>query len=217
VPDPLVQAFPPFGLRVVTPRLELRLPRDEELPRLVALARRGIHPPETMPFGNEWTDRLRDGASDAEVLRFHWSQRAALAPEAWTLVLMVVVDGEPVGGQDLTASRFAQSRSVSSGSWLGQEHQGRGIGTEMRAAILELAFRGLGAEEAHSSAWEDNAASLAVSRKLGYEPNGESLLPSRGHHRRHLNLRLSRERWLARRRDDVELHGVDACLPLLVG
>ena len=75
----------------------------------------------------------------------------------------------------------------------------------------------LGAYEAHSGAWDDNLASQAVSRKLGYEPNGEEQRASRGRPRRHLAYRLSRDRWLARRRDDIELHGVEACLPLLVG
>jgi RimJ/RimL family protein N-acetyltransferase len=56
--------------------------------------------------------------------------------------------------------------------WIGLEYQGQGIGTEMRAAVLYLAFAGLGADYALSGAFTDNPASLAVSRKLGYGEDG---------------------------------------------
>ena len=69
---------------------------------------------------------------------------------------------------------FASLRSVETGSWLGRAFQGQGLGKEMRQAILHLAFEGLGAEEAHSGAFHDNAPSLATSRSVGYAENGET-------------------------------------------
>ena len=42
----------------------------------------------------------------------------------------------------------------------------------MRRAVLTLAFEHLSAEHAITSAWHDNAASLGVSRSLGYTDNG---------------------------------------------
>lgn len=42
----------------------------------------------------------------------------------------------------------------------------------MRRAICAFAFDHLGAEEIVSGAFPDNAASLAVSRKVGFRPNG---------------------------------------------
>jgi hypothetical protein len=47
-------------------------------------------------------------------------------------------------------------------------------GAEMRAAVLHLAFAGLGTAEAVSGAFEDNLAFHAVSRKLGYERAGSA-------------------------------------------
>ena len=84
------------------------------------------------------------------------------------------VGGEPIGMQDMEAEHFRAVRSVESGSWLGRAHQGRGLGREMRESMLHLAFEGLGAEEALSGAFEDNDASLATSRAIGYEENGEA-------------------------------------------
>lgn len=61
---------------------------------------------------------------------------------------------------------------MNTGSWLTKSMQGRGLGTEMRAALLLFAFDVLGAEWAESGAASWNGASLDVSKKLGYELNG---------------------------------------------
>ena len=64
---------PLFGLRIRTPRLELRLPTESELNELYELAAAGIHPPGEMPFGVAWTDDLtRDS-----FLAYHHSIRTS--------------------------------------------------------------------------------------------------------------------------------------------
>ena len=110
-----------------------------------------------------------------------WRHRANWSPDNWTFTGAVFVDGKPVGVQDLEAEHFRAVRSVETGSWLGRAHQGQGLGREMREAILHLAFAGLGAEEALSGAFEDNAASLATSRAVGLrgERRGERAPPRR--------------------------------------
>jgi RimJ/RimL family protein N-acetyltransferase len=120
-----------------------------------------------------------------------------------------------IGQQDLDADGFAVRRVVSTGSWLGRDHQGRGAGKEMRAAVLHLAFAELGAERAETAAFADNPASIRVTEALGYEPNGEAVQERTGKRARLLRYALTRERWAARRRDDIEVTGLDPCLPLL--
>jgi hypothetical protein len=72
-------------------------------------------------------------------------------------------------------------------------------------AILHL-FEGLGAREARSSAHPDNAPSHAVSRALGYRPDGTLPMPSGGDEPvTAIRLLLTREHW--RRRTDVVLAG----------
>jgi RimJ/RimL family protein N-acetyltransferase len=63
---------------------------------------------------------------------------------------------------------------VDSSSFLTGAVRGRGLGKQMRAAVLTLAFGPLGARFAITSAWSDNHASLGVSRALGYVENGET-------------------------------------------
>jgi RimJ/RimL family protein N-acetyltransferase len=202
--------WPLFGLRVITPRLELRPPSDEDLFALAALAADGVHDPDFMPFSVPWT---ADGpeAAARNTLQFNWRIRADWKPEAWHLSLVTVVGDEVVGMQGIGANDFAVTKTVDTGSWLGLRFQGQGIGKEMRAAVLHFAFAGLGAEVAQSGAWEDNKPSLAVSAAMGYEPNGEHVGKRQGRADRLVHLRLPRATWEDRRRDDISIEGLDAC------
>jgi RimJ/RimL family protein N-acetyltransferase len=205
--------WPLFDLRVRTPRLEIRLPTDDELVDLVRVAVGGIHDPEYMPFRIPWTDApspdLERGA-----LQWWWRQRAEWSQDNWTLTGAVFVDGAPVGVQDLAGENFGALRTVRTGSWLGRRHQGRGIGKEMRAAVLHLAFAGLGAVEALSEAWADNQASLAVSSALGYQLNGEQTHLRRGQPCRQIDLRLDRTAWAQHRRRDIVIEGLEGCIEM---
>ncbi len=202
--------WPLFALRVRTPTIELRSPTDDDLAALLDVARAGVHPPETMPFIVPWSDRTGP-AFDHGFLQYFWGARASWSPDLWNLPLAVLVDGHPVGTQSMTATRFGVFRAVETGSWLGLPWQGRGLGTEMRHAILHLAFAGLGAEVAYTGAFEGNTSSARVTEKLGYTPNGETLCAPRGTVVRQRRYRLDRAAWEARRRDDIELVGLDAC------
>jgi RimJ/RimL family protein N-acetyltransferase len=175
----MLDPWPLWRLELRTPRLTLRPDEDAGLLELMAEARRGVHPPEEMPFGVEWTDRppadmVREG------LQHHWAARAASRPDHWQVKFLVRYQGRVVGSQDLHAKDFAVTREVTSGSWLGLRHQGQGMGTEMRAAILMLAFDHLGATAARSSAFTDNTRSLGVSRRLGYAADGTYVTSRRG-------------------------------------
>ncbi|WP_330174393.1 GNAT family N-acetyltransferase [Streptomyces sp. NBC_01498] len=205
--------WPLYGLRITTPRLELRLPDLTRLSELAAVAAAGVHDEDRMPFSVPWTDASpeeRGRATFQHVLGTvaHWS------PGAWTLSLAVIHEDQVVGRQDLTATDFAVTGEAQSGSWLGRAYQGRGIGTEMRAALLHLAFEGLGARCLTSGAMTDNAASLRVSEKLGYRPDGLEVVSVRGEARTQRRLRLERADWEAHRTVPVELHGLEPSLAL---
>jgi RimJ/RimL family protein N-acetyltransferase len=205
--------WPLFDLRIRTPRLELRLPTDDDLVALASLASQGVHDPDTMPFTIPWTDQPSPEL-ERSALQWWWRQRAEWTPQRWSYAAAVFVDGEPVGIQDLAGADFNNLRSVSTGSWLGRRFQGQGIGKEMRAAVLHLAFEGLGAVEAYSGAWHDNVASRAVSARLGYFDNGERIEARRGQPDRIVHFRLDRETWRRHRRSDIAIEHLDACLPL---
>lgn len=203
-------AWPLFRLRIRSEHLVLRLPTDDDLPGMLALARAGIHPPDEMPFGLAWTD-VKGTAFDRSFLQHHWGWRGRWRPEEWWLNLMVEWQGRPIGAQTISGEDFAVHRTVDSGSWLGLAYQGRGFGKEMRSAVLSFAFDGLGARVATSSAFLDNAASNAVSRSLGYEENGRGSLAPRGVARETQLFRMSVETWHSRPRPSIEIEGLEAC------
>jgi RimJ/RimL family protein N-acetyltransferase len=183
------------------------------LRELGAVALRGIHPPEVMPFRMPWTDR-DDDELVAGMSAYHRELCESWQPEAWSLALVAFGDAEPIGTIDVRGERFAERREVETGSWLGQALQGRGIGTEMREAALALAFGGLGACAAISGGFDFNAASLRISEKLGYELVGETTFAPRGEPQRELVMRLTREEWERRSHPAVAIEGLEPCLPL---
>jgi RimJ/RimL family protein N-acetyltransferase len=166
-----------------------------------------------MPFRIPWTDRSGQELVDSAV-EYHLRTREEWRPERWSLALCVFLDGRPVGGQDLRGVEFASRREFETGSWLGREYQGRGYGTEMREAMLELGFAGLGAVAAISGAFDFNKASLRVSEKLGYELVEETTFAPRGEPQRELVMRLPRAEWERRSHPAVEIEGLEPCLPL---
>jgi RimJ/RimL family protein N-acetyltransferase len=66
------------------------------------------------------------------------------------------------------------TRTGESGSWLGRRHQGRGTGTLMRQTLCAFLFDHVDFQQVTSAAFTDNPASMAVSRKVGYRPNGRT-------------------------------------------
>lgn len=99
---------------------------------------------------------------------------------------------------------------MGTGSWLGQRFQGQGLGTQMRTAVLEFAFTGLGAETTVSSARIGNHASLGVSRKLGYREDALQRAVVQDELRVEQRLRVDRRDWRAA--FPVHINGLEGCL-----
>jgi RimJ/RimL family protein N-acetyltransferase len=167
-----------------------------------------------MPFAVPWTDAIGEPGFRRGMIAFHLGLREAWRPDRWALACGVFADGAAIGIQQLDGIRFADDRRVATGSWLGAPFQGRGYGTEMRAAILHLAFAGLGAEVAESGAFVTNPRSARVSEKLGYRETGTDVVAPRGVPVRERRFALTAAAWRANPRIAVELDGLEACRPL---
>jgi RimJ/RimL family protein N-acetyltransferase len=204
--------WPLFDLRLRTPKLELRLPTDDDLLALARVARAGIVDPDRTVFVVPW-HTLPSPAMERQFLQHWWRSRGSWDPAKWSLGLALVTDGRPVGMQEIIGRDFAIRRVVQSGSWIGREFQDSGLGTEARAAILALAFDGLGADYAESGYFDGNERSARVSEKLGYETIGEEYLSIEGRRLTEIRVRCSRGSW---RRDlvPVTIEGLEPCLGL---
>lgn len=213
----LADLWPTYALRIRTPRLCLRLPDLGELAALGELAGRGVHQADERPFLTPWTVGPPDQRARS-VLRGHWSQLSGWQSTDWRLGLGVFLnDEDPVGMVTMGAHDFPVVREVTTASWLGLEHQGAGIGTEARAGLLALAFDHLDASDATTEVFPDNHASLGVSRKLGYQPDGisrdargsESLVSNR--------LRVTSAQWASVQRVPVTVEGLEKAAGMFVG
>ena len=173
----LEEVWPPLGLRIESPNLVLRHIREADFPAYLAAASSGVKSTERSPFRAPW-----DEGSPQELARHSlawlYSQRGRIGPDSWALMLAVFTkdddggEGQLIGMQDVHADSWPVLRTVTSGSWLRRDAQGKGYGKEMRAAMLMWAFDHFGAEYAESGAYHWNTASLRVSQTLGYFQSG---------------------------------------------
>ena len=148
------------------------------------------------------------------LLQTYWKSLGTWSVDSWSILFRVVDGDRVVGVQGLEGEHFASLRTVDSWSWLDPAARARGMGVAMRTAVLALAFDHLGAQSAVSSASEDNVASLAVSRRIGYDDNGvsRSLSPSGPCTLRHML--LSKHVWAASGRGAaVTVRGLDGSAP----
>ncbi|MET8154574.1 GNAT family protein [Actinoplanes sp. NPDC049668] len=207
-----VDDWPLFGLRLRCGEVTLRPVREDDLPRLAAI----------LPDDFEQDPRLERlpglSAAAQERGRFcqgYWRALGAWSPSSWSLHLAVEFEGEPVGVQTLEGEDFPALRTVDSASWLTRRVRGRGLGVAMRTAALGLAFERLGAVAAVSSAVPENAASLGVSRRIGYAENGVGLVATPGGRVVELrHLRLTADRWRAAGHgSSVSISGFGPCRP----
>lgn len=202
--------WPPHALALTTPDLVLGVTTEADA---VTLG-------EVIPADVPHDPKLPDVASGQKVLLKYWQSCGSWSTDTWRLWFTVLHEGDVIGVQALKGKDFAVMRSVETWSWLVQGARSRGFGKQMRAGVLSLAFTHLGAVRATSEAWEDNAASLGVSRALGYVDNGVDVrrrLPGDGVEvesaGRMQRLLLDAEGW--RSPFAVTVAGVEDCLPLL--
>ena len=184
-----VSFWPLFDLVVRTPRLEMRLPREDEFDDLNVLIDAGIHDPTTMPFASPFTDvpPLRRARESAQ---FWWRQRADWIPDKWAYSAAVYVEGRVVGVQGMMADHFGALRSVETGSgWTGRS-RAKGWARRCETGRPPPGLQGARSQVAHCGTFHDNAASRATSRSVGYVDNGETLPLRRGTADRILKARM---------------------------
>ncbi|MFX4271673.1 GNAT family N-acetyltransferase [Propionibacteriaceae bacterium Y1685] len=203
---------PLFEVALQIDDVDLRLVREADLSELADLLPADV---DQDPAAERLIG-LDDRANRRRVLhQSYWRALATFSPSAWQLPLAVRQGGALVGVQTLEGTDFVSLRTVDSASWLSSAARGRGIGIAMRTAVLTLAFDHLGALVAISSAEPTNHASLGVSRRLGYQDNGLSMInsPRGAVPLQHQRLTVERWRATAGERPAVRVSNLTACLP----
>ncbi len=102
-----------------------------------------------------------------------WRKRLAEWP-ADDFLLVAEVGGEVVGNAGLhSAGRSPRRRHAGSiGMSVRDDWQGKGVGTALMAAIVDLAENWVGYRRLELTVYTDNEAAVALYRKFGFEVEG---------------------------------------------
>lgn len=203
-------SWPLQGIRLRTADLDLQVMTEADLPTLWELLPDDV---EMNPHATTYAGLDERANRRAVLAQGYWRALGLWSPDDWALPFVVRSEGVVVGAQWLEGPDWRADRTVDSSSWLVPGARGRGLGQQMRAAVLALAFGPLRAEAAISSAVIGNAPSLGVSRALGYRETHRSVLEHSGETLQHV--RLAREAWAASGgARGVVIDGVAPALPL---
>lgn len=114
--------------------------------------------------------------------------RDAQGKTRWPDVMAISHNGSFVG---------AISNSPHIGYWLAPEAQGKGVATEVVAAVCRFAFEDQDRQELVSGHYADNHASRRVLEKCGFvkEREGQQFSLARQEKRAHIWVKLTRDRW----------------------
>jgi RimJ/RimL family protein N-acetyltransferase len=189
-------------LRIETLRVALVVGDDALVDRLGDVAAEHVTPMNPTPFRVTW-DHLPAEERKAFIVGRQAECWDTFSLEGWRVPLVVCVDGVPVGEVLLSGQRFREARTFGTAGWLGEPWRGQGLGFEMRRAALQFGFGALSADRAITQSFSDNAAALAVTKRLKYDLSGASLYVGGGNTgRRLLHHRLGRRKWESYVRSD---------------
>ena len=132
----------------------LRGVRDADLE---ALYQHWIH-----PEANRMAAFTSENPHDRDAFDARW---ARLRADTTVTALIIELDGEVVG----TVSSWDNEGNREVTYWIGREHWGKGIATRALAEFLEVET----ARPLHAATAKDNAGSIRVLEKCGFERVGE--------------------------------------------
>lgn len=87
--------------------------------------------------------------------------------------LVALVEGRVIGNIGLQIVQNPRRRDVGDlGMAVHDDFQGRGVGTALMAAVLELADNWLGLRRIELTVWTDNASAIHLYEKFGFQHEG---------------------------------------------
>jgi RimJ/RimL family protein N-acetyltransferase len=150
---------------LVTERLVLRPPHEDDVPELAELANNRKLA--------EMLGRMPHPYGEREARAFVASSRSH-ARAGCTYAVSLAENGAFIG----CAGIHPRSRGLELGYWIGEPYWGRGYATEAAHALVDLAFRATSISRLHVSCRVINSASRRVIHKCGFQYAGQGMLDS---------------------------------------
>lgn len=150
---------------LVTERLVLRPPHEDDIPELVELANNrkladmlGRMP---HPYGEREARAFLDGVHNRTIV-------------GCTYAVSLAGNGAFIG----CAGLHPRAAGLELGYWIGEPYWGRGYATEAAHALVDLAFRATTIDALHVSCRVINSASRRVIHKCGFQYSAQGMLES---------------------------------------
>jgi ribosomal-protein-alanine N-acetyltransferase len=148
---------------LVTPRLLLRSPGEQDIPAWFARATdiesaslAGDPVPNDISSGKQWVARSRQRLTDGQAIQ--WSiDRTGISDSIGTITL---------------SFNAADAKAAALGFVLARAHWGLGLGSEAAREVLRYGFETLALEQVEAEAVARNSASLRILAKLGFKHIG---------------------------------------------
>lgn len=150
---------------LVTERLVLRPPHDDDIPELMELANNRRLA--------EMLGRMPHPYGEREARAFIESTRDRAA-SGCTYAVSLAENGAFVG----CAGLHPRASGLELGYWIGEPYWNRGYATEAAHALVDLAFRATGIHVLHVACRVINEASRRVIHKCGFQYAGQGMMDS---------------------------------------
>jgi|GEM_PF-191780 len=157
------RAMATAAVTLSTPRLLLRDFVPGDLPAYRALQ-------DDPAFRRLYGEDEVGGERSAQLLRMFMDQAAERPRTRYQFAVTMAGSGELIGSCGV---RMEGGGQASFGIELGVPWQGRGLATEAARAVIGFGFRTLGAHRIHAETLSENAAAIALCRRLGMRVEGE--------------------------------------------
>jgi putative acetyltransferase len=108
-----------------------------------------------LPYGSVDSSRIRDAASPSSTIR-----------------LVAVVEGKVVGAISLRRFENRRAHVGAISMAVHDAYAGRGVGSALMAAVVDLADRWLNLKRLELEVWADNLPAIALYEKFGFEREG---------------------------------------------
>lgn len=201
-----------FNIKIATTRLELRIPKNEEIQKLGKVLSEGIQK-EGEPHFMDESHYKKSAEEHAKGLQeFVHKSINEWNKDNWHIPFAVFYEGKAIGLVTMFSHDFPIARGFGCSYWIGLAYQGKGLGTEAFQTVLSFGFDGLNAREAYAGAYSDNTASLKLMEKLGFIFNGEYWVARQGQAVKDKRMRLPREQW--KKPENVTIEGFESCKDL---